>query len=185
MKKLLNYLLMVVLAVCFAVPATSVAEAATVALVPLINNVEGGDKLASQLYYKEAIATIKRQEGFSLVESAQVKNIIAEACIGQEVPDKETLARIAKKAGVDMVFAMQLDKLHDKPINISRDLILELNMEGVAVGYNALNDVYYQHEFSDDKQIDAALTSRWDWVHEEFARQVRVELKHAMKAKNN
>ena len=183
MKKLVNYLVMTVLALCLVLPTAAVAEAATVALVPLINNVEGGDKLANQLYYKEAIGAIKRQEGFSLVESTQLKNIIAEAGIGQQAPDKDTLAKIAKKAGVDLVFAMELEELQDKPVTGSRELLLELDMEGVAVAYNALNDVYYEHEFDIEKQIDAALTSRWDWVHEEFARQVRVELKHALKAK--
>ena len=183
MKKLVNYLLMAVLALCFALPTVSVAEAATVALVPLMNNVEGGDKLANQLYYKEAIATIKRQGGFSLVESTQVKNIIAEANLGNEVPDKETLAKIAKKAGVDIIFAMQLDELKDEPVNQSREMLLELDMEGVAVAYNSLNAVYYKHKFDVEKQIDMALTSRWDWVHEEFARQVRVEVKHALNAK--
>ena len=183
MKKILHYMLMVGLAMCIMLPITSAAEAATVALVPLINNVEGGDKLANQLYYKEAIAAIKRQEGFTLVESTQLKNIIAEAGIGQQAPDKDTLAKIAKKAGVDLVFAMELEELKDNPVTGSRELLLELDMEGVAVAYNALNNVYYEHEFDIEKQIDAALTSRWDWVHEEFARQVRVELKHALKAK--
>ena len=38
-------------------------------------------------------------------------------------------------------------------------------------------------EFKNDKQIDETLTSRWDWVHEEFGRQVRIEIKRALKAK--
>ena len=59
----------------------------------------------------------------------------------------------------------------------------ELDMEGKAVAYNRLNGAFYKHEFASDKQIDETLTSRWDWVHEEFGRQVRIEIKRALKAK--
>ena len=41
MKKVLRYLLMTVLAICFTIPCLNAAEAATVALLPLVNNVEG------------------------------------------------------------------------------------------------------------------------------------------------
>ncbi len=34
-----------------------------------------------------------------------------------------------------------------------------------------------------DKTIPEALTSRWDWVHEEFGRAVRVEIDRVMRAK--
>ena len=51
MKIVLRYLVMTVLAICFAIPGLNAAEAATVALLPLVNNV-AGDELANQVYYK-------------------------------------------------------------------------------------------------------------------------------------
>ena len=182
MKKVLRYLLMTVMALCVSIPCLSV-EAASVALLPLINNVEGGDDIANQVFYKEAISTLKYQKGFVLVENDKLNAAIDAARIGDEVPDKLTLAKIAKEGGVDIVFAMQIDDLEDKPVFPSAERMVELDMEGKAVAYNNINGVYYKHEFGSDKQIDETLTSRWDWVHEEFARQVRVEIKRALKAK--
>ena len=59
----------------------------------------------------------------------------------------------------------------------------ELDMEGKAVAYNNISGTFYKHEFASDQQIDETLTTRWDWVHEEFGRQVRIEIKRALKAK--
>ena len=67
MKKVLRYLLMTVMALFVSLPCLS-AEAASVALLPLINNVEGGDDVANQVFYKEALTTLKLQKGFVLME---------------------------------------------------------------------------------------------------------------------
>ena len=182
MKKVLRYLLMTVMALCISLPCLS-AEAASVALLPLINNVEGGDDVANQVFYKEALATMKLQKGFVLVENDKLNAAIDAARIGDEVPDKATLAKIAKDGNVDIVFAMQIDDLEDKPVFPSAERMLELDMEGVAVAYNNINGAFYKHEFASDKQIDETLTTRWDWVHEEFGRQVRREIDRALRAK--
>ena len=182
MKKVLRYLLMTIMALFVSLPCLS-AEAASVALLPLINNVEGGDSVANQVFFKEALATMKLQKGFVLMENDKINAAIEAANIGNEVPNKATLAKIAKEGNVDIVFAMQIDDLEDKPVFPSAERMVELDMEGKAVAYNRLTDSFYKHEFASDKQIDETLTSRWDWVHEEFGRQVRVEIKRALKAK--
>ena len=44
-----------------------------------------------------------------------------------------------------------------------------------------MNDSFYKHRIYSDKTIPEALTSRWDWVHEEWGRAVRVEIDRALK----
>ena len=145
MKKVLRYLLMTVMVLFVSLPCLSV-EAASVALLPLINNVEGGDSVANQVFYKEALATMKLQKGFVLMENDKINAAIEAANIGNEVPDKATLAKIAKDGNVDIVFALQIDDLKDKPVFPSAERMLELDMEGKAVAYNRLNGVYCKHE---------------------------------------
>ena len=65
MKKLLRCLLMTVMALCFSLPCLS-AEAATVALLPLINNAQNYEE-ANQIFYKEAIAALNTQKGFMIL----------------------------------------------------------------------------------------------------------------------
>ena len=182
MKIVLRYLVMTVLAICFAIPGLNAAEAATVALLPLVNNV-AGDELANQVYYKQAINAIKAQSGFVLVENDQLTQAFENAKINTAGIDQKSLEKIAKDGDVDVVFAMQLDKLARKPLNRTGERVLKLELEGKAFAYNRLNIVYYVHNLKGGKEIDEALTSRWDWAHEEFGRAVRQEISRALRAK--
>ena len=123
MKKVLRYLLMTVLAICFTIPCLNAAEAATVALLPLVNNVEG-DEIANQVYYKQAINAIKAQPGFVLVENDQLTQAFENAKINTAGIDQKSLEKIAKEGDVDVVFAMQLDKLARKPLNRTGERVL-------------------------------------------------------------
>ena len=84
---------------------------------------------------------------------------------------------------MDVVFAMELNKLARKPMNRTGERVLKLEMEGKAYAFNRLNGVYYTHNLKGGKEIDEALTSRWDWAHEEFGRAVRQEISRALRAK--
>ena len=182
MKIVLRYLVMTDLAICFAIPGLNAAEAATVALLPLVNNV-AGDELANQVYYKQAINAIKAQPGFVLVENDQLTQAFENAKINTAGIDQKSLEKIAKEGDVDVVFAMQLDKLARKPLNRTGERVLKLELEGKAFAYNRLNGVYYVHNLKGGKEIDEALTSRWDWAHEEFGHAVRQEISRALRAK--
>ena len=181
MKKIYRYLLLTVLALCLSIPALG-AEAASVALLPLICNVEG-DSIASQVYFKNALNSINAQKGFVLVDNDQLTAAIEAAKLGKEVPDQATLAQIAKAGKVDLVIAMQLDVLKDEAIYDANDDRLKLDLQGHAVSYNKLTGEYDKHRIFDDKEIPAALASRWDWTHDEWGRNVKREVNRILKVK--
>ena len=181
MKKIYRYLLLTLLALCLSIPALG-AEAASVALLPLICNVEG-DTVASQVYFKNALNSINAQKGFVLVDNDQLTAAIEAAKLGREVPNKATMAKIAKDGNVDLVIAMQLDVLDDKAIYDGYDDRLKLDLQGYAVSYNKLTGEFNKHRIFDDKEIPAALASRWDWTHEEWGRNVKREVNRILKVK--
>ena len=181
MKKMYRFFLMAVLALCLSIPALAV-EAASIALVPLINNVQG-DEIANQIFYKRAIATINAQKGFTIVDNDALTAVIEANVQGKDVPDENTLKKIAKDGKVDIVIAVQLDELHDDPVFPSNERILKLTMRGKAVAYNAITGEYYKHKIYSDKEIDETLTSRWDWVHEEWGYAIRAEMNRILKVK--
>lgn len=181
MKKYYRYFLMTVLALCLSIPAIA-AEAATVVLVPLINNVQG-DEIANQIFYKNAITTINAQQGYTIVDNDKVTEIIESNKNGNNVPSEAALKKIAKDANVDIVIAIQLDELHDEPVFPSNERMVKLTMLGKAVAYNALANKYYQHKIYSDKEMDETLTSRWDWVHEEWGYAVRHEMNRILQVK--
>ena len=181
MKKIYRYLLLTVLALCLSIPALG-AEAASVALLPLINNV-AGDTIASQVYFKNALNSINAQKGFVLVDNDQLTAAIEAAQLGREVPDQATLAKIAKAGNVDLVIAMQLDVLKDEAIYDTNDDRLKLDLQGYAVSYNKQTGEFDKHRIFDDKEIPAALASRWDWTHDEWGRNVKREVNRILKVK--
>ena len=181
MKKMYRYLLMAVLAICLSIPAFA-AEAASIALLPLINNNQG-DEIANQVYFKSAINAINAQKGFMLVENDKLTAAIDAAKIAGKVPSKAALEKIAKDGDVDIVIAMELDKLDDITLYSSEGNMMQLVLDGKAVAYYKITGEFYQHRIYDDKQVPEALTTRWDWTHEEWGRNVRAEINRILKVK--
>lgn len=181
MKRIYRYLLMTVLALCLSIPAFA-AEAASIALLPLINNVQG-DEVASQVYYKSAINAINTQNGFMLVENDKLTAAIEAANIAGKMPTKATFEKIAKEGNVDIVVTMELDKLESITIYSSEENKLQLVLDGKAAAYNRITGEFYQHRIYDDKTVPEALTTRWDWTHEEWGRNVRAEINRILKVK--
>lgn len=181
MKRIYRYLLMTVLALCLSIPALA-AEAASIALLPLINNNQG-DEIANQVYFKSAINAINAQKGFMLVENDNLTAAIDAAKIAGKVPSKAALEKIAKDGNVDIVIAMELDKLDDITLYSSEGNMLQLVLDGKAVAYNKITGEFYQHRIYDDKQVPEAVTTRWDWTHEEWGRNVKREINRILKVK--
>ena len=181
MKKMYRLLLITVMALCLSIPAFG-AEAASIALLPLINNVQG-DEVANQIYYKSAISAINAQKGFMLVENDKLTAAIEAADIAGKLPDKAAFEKIAREGHVDIVIAMELDKLNDITIYTSEENKLQLVLDGKAVAYNRVTGEFYQHRIYDDKKVPEALTTRWDWTHEEWGRNVRAEINRVLKVK--
>ena len=181
MRKMYRYLLIAVLALCLSIPALA-AEAATIALVPLINNVQG-DEIVNQLFYKSAIGAINAQQDYTIVDNDQITAIIEANKNGNKVPSEAALKKIVSEGKVDIVIAVQLDELHDDPVFPSGERYVKLTLRGKAVAYNGITGKYYQHQIFSDTEIDETLTSRWDWVHEEWERAVRREINRILQVK--
>ena len=172
---------MTVVALCISLPCLS-AEAASVALLPLINNVQG-DEVANQVFYKNAIATMNKAKGFVMVENDKLTAAIEAANVGNEVPGEATMAKIAKDGNVDMVIAIQVDVINDVPTYSSEENKLKMDIQGYAAHYNALTGVYKKDRINNDSLIPEVFSSRWDLAHEEFGREVRKAITKALKAK--
>lgn len=182
MKKVLRFLVMTVMAVCFAIPGINAAEAASVALLPLVNNVEG-DELANQVFYKQAMAVMNSKKGFVMMENDKLTAVIEKEVPAGQLPDEAALKAIAEQGNVDIVIAMQLDTLEDNVIRSSEENKLKLDLQGYAVAYNKITGDYYKHRIYNDKMIPEALTARWDWTHEEWGRSVRIEMDRILSGK--
>lgn len=181
MKKMLRYLLMTVMALCFSLPCLS-AEAATVALLPLINNAQNYEE-ANQIFYKEAIAAMNSQKGFMMVENDKLTAAIDAANVGNKVPGENVLVKIAKDGDVDIAIAIQLDKIEEETLFSSEENKIKINILGRAVSYNALTGEFRNRKINHEVLIPEVFSSRWNVSNEEWGKVVRTEIKKALSAK--
>ena len=180
MKKIYRYLLMTVLALCLSITAIA-AEAANVAVLPLINNVEGRTDV-SQVYYSGAINAIKAQQGFMMVDNDDLTAVVEKHTTKGVLPDKEALQAIAKEAKVDIVIAMQLDTL-DYDVQRGKEDMIKLDLQGYCVSYNALDGKFIKHRIFDDTITEETSMARWDWPLEQWGRNVKREVNRCLKIK--
>ena len=184
MQNLLRRALLALCLLCFSLPGLR-AEAATVALLPLFNN--AGNEDAGQIYFQCALEKTKELGDFELVDNdrlnAAIDEVFAAENIAAEVPGAAALQKIAEQGGADIVLIMQLDRLEDKVKHSSKVRMKKLDLRGRTAAYNALTGKAYNHSFKNDREIEVALTSRWDFKREEWGRTVRNEVERALKAK--
>ena len=181
MKKLYRYLLMTVLALCLSIPAIA-AEAASVAVLPLINKVEGRTDV-EQVYYSGAINAIKAQSGFMMVDNDELTAVVEKHVTKGVLPNEATLKAIAAEAKVDIVIAMELDTLDYSVSRNFEESRVTLDLQGYCVSYNAIDGKFVKHRIYDDSHTEETSMARWDWPLEQWGRNVKREVNRALKVK--
>ena len=169
MKKFLNYLLLALVTICFALPLGGKAEAAKVAVVPLANNVVGDD-MAGTIYMQEALAMFRYPE-FDLLGDDVVIAAVGENGLADY--SKAALQKVAQATGADIVVAMQLDKLDAKRMPQRKEATLKMDLRGKFASLDTLTGAYYYKDLRDSRTIEEAVTVRGDWKHEVLQNVVR------------
>lgn len=184
--KALRYLCMAAL-MLISVAAVKV-EAATVAVIPLINKVEFNtveeERVPNLIYIREAVDILKKKPGYMLSESAKLRHAIEEIVDPYKLPTREQLAAICKKGNVDIVFAMELTDYDYDVINSVDTRVMKMRVKANMVTYNRLTGQYAKKPCVDDKEIDETFSSRWDMVQECWMRLVRQEFDRVTKVRS-
>lgn len=174
MKKFFNYMLLALATICFALPLGGQAEAAKVAVVPLVNHVSG-DELAGTIYMQEALALFRYPE-FDLLGEDVVLAAIGNKN-GLADYSKAALEKVAQATGADIVVAMQLDKLDARRMPQRKEATLKMDLRGKFASLNIFTGSYYYKDLHDSRTIEEAVTVRSDWKHEVLQDVVRSAFK--------
>lgn len=181
--KLLRYLVMGALTACMSMPIVNSVEAATVALLPLINNVADRDDLGS-IYYDRAVEATKIVDGYEIVDNDALDKAIAKNLQPNTLPTQAACEAIAAEANVDYVLMMQVDKLfiNQRYGGPSHDYVL-LNLNGRYVAYDAITGKYINKRIMEEKRAVAAQMARYDISGSQFGDSVTRETKRALSIK--
>lgn len=183
MTKVLRYLMMAVLACFFMVPSLK-ADAATIAILPLINKTEGNDNaLLSQVYYDRCINAVKNQGIYNIVDNEQLDRVVEANTQKGVLPTEQQLRAISEKANVDLVLVMDLTKYDSRTLIARRVESLVLDIKGTTVYFNRLENKFTKHDIYVEKEIEEVFSARWDPLMEEWGRAVSREINKALKNK--
>lgn len=183
MTKILRYLMMAVLACFFMVPGLK-ADAATIAILPLINKTTGNDAvMLTQVYYDRCINAVKRHGVYNIVDNEMLDSVVAANTVKGMLPTEQQLRAISEKANVDLVLVMDLTKYDSRSLIARREDTLLLEIKGTTVYYNRFDNKFTKHTIYVDKEIEEVLSARWDPLMEEWGRVASREINKAIKNK--
>ncbi|MCQ2363402.1 MAG: hypothetical protein MJ041_03625 [Acidaminococcaceae bacterium] len=185
MKYIKSILLMAVLV--FGVVAAR-CEAATIAIVPLVNAVEfntkGDEQVPNAIFYNEAMGILKKSPGYVLVDNARLRHAVEEELTFGKLPTKEQMLKVSKRSKVDILVAAMLTNYGRKPVQKSvHETNMQMDVKAKVVTYNRLTGKFESRNYVDDRIYDATLESRFDLVQESWGRLVRRMFSNIAKVK--
>lgn len=181
--KLSKYFAVAAVAAGLALPTFNAAEAANVALLPLINNVVEREDLGS-IYYDRAVEATKLIDGFDIVESTELDKAIEKNVKLNTLPDQAACQNIAAEANVDYVIMMQVDKLNiDQKYGAGGGDYVILQLRGRFVSYDAINNKFTEKRIMEDKRAFTSQMARYDISGGQFGDSVTRETKRALNIK--
>lgn len=181
--KLSKYFAAVAIAAGLTLPSFNNAEAANVALLPLINNVIERDDLSS-IYYDRAVEVTKNAVDYEIVESSELDKAVETYIKGNTLPDKAACEAIASEGHVDVIFIMQADKLgHSNRGLSSKADVTNLYFNGKLIAYNTLTGQFTAKNIRETKMWNTAAMARYDIVGGFFGDSVTREMKRVLGVK--
>lgn len=179
----LKFLAMCALSAGMAFSGINSAEAAKVALLPLVNNVVDREDL-NQIYYDRAVSATKEADDSEIVENTEVDAFGDKFVKLGQLPDQEALAELAQKSGSDLVVMMQVDEMsyHKKSTNLNSDGLV-LNLKGRLVAFDNIQGKFINKRIDDEDECKESLTARYDVLGDQFAKSVTREMKRLLGVK--
>lgn len=177
--KLLRLFISGMFTVCCFLTTASV-EAATIALLPLVNNVVDREDLG-QIYYDRGLEVTKNSQQFEIAENERLDAAVKKYVKQGELPDKAACVAIAEEGDTDVVFAMEVNQLDytTQGVTNKNDSVL-LRLRGKLVVYNALTNKYIEKVIKEDDVDSESALLRYDTTGQQFANSVTREVKRAI-----
>ena len=182
MKKIFAFIFAVMAVMFMNVPFLGTAEAARVAVVPIQideTKVERAGDFNS--YYWDIMIEKFKYPEYELMDDEKVDAVVPEE--GLKSFDKETLKSVAEKLDAEVIVAMKLDHVYERPLNMRREPYLECHMKGEFAGYNRLTEKYYYKKLYYVEEIEEVLTYRTDWQQRAFASNLKRYINRVLEVK--
>ncbi len=172
MKRIFAFLVAVLTVMFVNLPFTGSAEAARVAVVPVQTDETQVARAADfDNYYWDIMVEKFKYPDYELMDDEKVASVVPEE--GLKSFDETTLTDISNKSDAEIVVAMRLDQVSERPLNFRREPTVECFMKGEFASYNRLTGKYYNKKIYYKGTIEEVLTLRTDWQQQAFASELK------------
>lgn len=156
------------------------ADAATIAVIPLVNNVAEYEN-ADAVYFDRVVEALKKNGTFEMVEDTGLDKAIAKYTKQGVLPDTEALKAICEEGNVDAVFAYQLDLLEDEQKLFGTEWNYKVYMRGKVAAYNTLaKNPVKNNKVVEEIERPYSESARFNIKEEVFADSVTREINRAI-----
>ena len=184
MQKILRFLMLALFVVGFTLPAFGKAEAAKVAVLPLVTSEP--DDAARRAWIEACTDQFKFPE-YVLVDDTVMDTAAKEAnyaAAAKKGPNEAIIREIMAKTGADIGIMMVVDQLTEEPIRPnSREDYFGLTIKTRIMLVNNITGMVKKHRVNDYNEVEYALMVREDYLHKQFKNNFIHELKVVTKDK--
>lgn len=184
MQKIVRFLMLALLVVGFTLPAFGKAEAAKIAVLPLVTQEQ--DDAARRSWIEACNAQFKFPE-YNMVDDTLMEQAIKEvnyATVAKSGPSESLIREVMKKTGAEIGVMMVVDELSMVPIRPnSREEFFELTQKTRIMLVNSITGTVKSHRVNDSEEVEYAIIVREDYLHKQFKNTCIHELKVVTKEK--
>lgn len=155
-------------------------DAASIALLPLVNNVTEREDL-SAIYFDRAVEVVKIGNNNEILENKELEEASKKYIKEGQLIGREEAIKIAEESGADVVFMMQVDSLDiDETVSYSDQNVVILKLRGNVVSYNATTGKFAKVKLMEDNKVQGSLMARYDVSGNQFGNVVTSQIKRAL-----
>lgn len=188
MQKILRYLFLALCVLGLTLPAFGKAEAAKLAVLPIVTNEESAEEqAASRRVWNEQCAAIFKFPQFNIVDDTDMDLALKDLNYkeaAKEGPDEALIRQVMEKTGADMGIMLVLEELSLEPvIPPTKDDYYILAQKGRLMLVNKISGEVKSSRINEEDMIEYAVTVRSDYTHDQLRNTITRELKKISKAK--
>lgn len=187
MKRHLRFLLLAVIILGCALPAFSKAEAAKIAVLPIVTNEDEENSMLSRRVWNEACMEQFKFPEFNMVDDTDLGLVLNDMnynVVAKDGVNEALMRRVMAKTNADMSVMLVMDELSLEPVlPPGKEDLYTLTQQGYLMLVNNISGKVKKVRVNEEDVYDYAVIVRSDFIHDQLRNTIIRELKKITKAK--
>lgn len=187
MHKLLRLLVLTLAIIGFTLPAFGTAEAARIAVLPIVTNENEENNAVSRRVWNEVCMSQFKFPEFDMVDDTDLTLVLDEVnynAVAKDGVNEALMRQIMAKTNADMAVMMVMDELILEPVQaISMDDVYRFHQKGHIMLINNITKQVRTDRINETDEMNYAVTVRGDFIHDQLRNTMIRELKIVKKIK--